>query len=82
MQDRVTDIETTLEINKGLINTLIANQSSDHLQEVYKKIQDENTFLKKRLQQTYQDNEIQNSKLLLQEQIIADFKMKEHHITT
>jgi hypothetical protein len=49
MQDRVTDIETTLEINKGLINTLIANQSSDHLQEVYKKIQDENTFLKKRL---------------------------------
>ena len=44
------------------------------------KMNDENTFLKKRLKQLYADNDMLSSKLLLQEQISAEFKMREHKI--
>lgn len=46
-----------------------------------KKVNDENTYLKKRLSQLTKDTEVANSKILLLEQINADFKMKEHMIS-
>ena len=43
---------------------------------------DETQYLKKRLKQVYQDNEVMNGKMLLLEQINADYKMREHRVTT
>ena len=43
---------------------------------------DETQYIKKRLKQVYQDNEVMNGKMLLLEQINADYKMREHRVTT
>ena len=48
---------------------------------MFKKLSDENTYIKKRLKQVYSDNDAMNSKNLLLEQINADSKVREHMIT-
>ena len=48
---------------------------------IFRKLADENDYIKKRLQIHYQENEQLRTKMLLLEQINADFKMKEHKIT-
>lgn len=48
---------------------------------IFRKLADENDYIKKRLQIQYQENEQLRTKMLLLEQINADFKMKEHKIT-
>jgi len=86
MQEKVQDLETTLEINKGLIQSLMAStmdstNAGEQLKEANSKLVEENTFLKKRLKQLYQESETMNSKILLLQQMNADSKMKEHQIT-
>ena len=49
--------------------------------EVYKKLTDENNYIKKRLKNVYQDNDALLTKNLLLEQLNADSKVKEHMIT-
>ena len=46
--EKIGDLETTLEINKKLIDSLLVSQD-ENVKEVYKKLNDENLFLKKRL---------------------------------
>jgi hypothetical protein len=71
-------LETTLEINKEVIASLM---SAANMGDVLKKINDETTYLKKRLKQIQKDSEMAHTKILLLEQINADYKMKEHMIT-
>ena len=114
--ERIQDLETTLQINKTLVQDSMTALSVAHgkgkkvaaqgtpensegkdgeqtadddgqallqqnLEGIFRKFADENDYIKKRLQLQYQENEQLRSKMLLLEQINADFKMKEHKIT-
>jgi hypothetical protein len=81
LNERIKDLEKTLEINKELISTLMQPKSEDKDKEAFQKLTDENTYLKKRLKQVYSDFDGISTKLLLIEQINADYKMKEHVIS-
>lgn len=81
LNERIADLETTLDINKSLIQTLMQPPSDSTENEVFKKLTDENNYIKKRLKQVYQDNDALLSKNLLLEQMNADSKVKEHMIT-
>ena len=81
LNEKIKDLEKTLEINKELIATLMQPKSEEKDNEVVQKLTDENTYLKKRLKQIYSDFEVVSSKLLVLEQINADFKCKEHVIS-
>ena len=76
--EKIVDLETSLDINNGVLTTLMAQGG---ISEVMKQVNDENTYLKKRLKNVQKDIEITNTKVLLLEQINADFKMKEHMIS-
>lgn len=81
LNERIKDLEKTLEINKELISTLMQPKSEEKDTEAFQKLTDENTYLKKRLKQIYSDFEANSTKLLLLEQINADYKCKEHVIS-
>lgn len=53
----------------------------ENIELIYRKLSDENDYIKKRLQMQHQENEQLRTKLLLLEQINADCKMREHKIT-
>jgi len=46
LNDKILDLETSLEINKGVIASLM---SDANMGDVLKKVNDETTYLKKRL---------------------------------
>ena len=45
-QEKIVDLETSLDINKGVLSTLMADKG---ISDVMKQVNDENTYLKKRL---------------------------------
>eukprot|EP00347_Sterkiella_histriomuscorum_P006205 403353660 len=72
------DLEKSLKINKELVMSLIQdNMQESTLQSQMKQIIQENTELLSRIKSANEDIKVQNSKILLLEQINHELKMKE-----
>jgi hypothetical protein len=78
--ERIQDLEKSLEINKNMLTTVLNNPENKSLveSEVILNLTDENAFVKKRLNQVYKENSELQNKILILEQITADFKIQEH----
>ena len=53
--EKIQDLEKSLEINKTMLSALLTNDGNQTLveNEVYKKLTEENEYLKKRMNQMY-----------------------------
>jgi hypothetical protein len=69
LTDKIADLETTLKINKTLIETLLSSPDNSRIvqSELIRKYHDENELNQVRLKSLYQQNCELSSKLLLEE---------------